>query len=147
MKVILKKDIDKLGSFGERVEVAPGYARNYLFPGGYAWPDEPRYANRVEGLRRQIEEKMEREKESALETAARIQETSLTVEMEAGEEDRLFGTVTEMDVAVKLQEAGFDIDRKNIEIEEPIKKLGVYKASVRLHPEVEAACKVWVVKK
>ena len=147
MKVILKQDIEKLGSFGEKVDVSGGYARNFLFPRDLAWPADSKYEKQISELSRKIEEKSKKQKEAALEIAGKIEETSLTIEMEAGEDDKLFGSVTSMDVAGKLGEAGFDLDKKDIKLDQPIKKLGVYKVAVKLHPEVEAYCKLWVVKK
>jgi len=147
MKVILKEDIDKLGSFGETVEVKDGYARNYLIPKGLVWPDEKRFRNQVDNLKNRLESQKIREKEDAEKLAARIEDTSLTINAEAGKDDKLFGSVTNIDIEEKLREAGIEIDRRKIEIDEPIKKLGVYKVNIKLHPDVEASCKVWVVKK
>ena len=147
MKVILKKDIDKLGSFGDKVEVSGGYARNYLFPKELAWPASANYEKKVGELRKRLRDKDEKEKSEALELAKKIEETSLTIEVDSGEDDKLFGSVTSMDITKKLNDSGFDIDKKIIELDQPIKKLGVYKVPVKLHPEVEASCKIWVVKK
>ncbi len=147
MKVVLKEDIEKLGNFGDRVDVSDGYARNYLIPKGMAWPARDKYIKRIESLRRKKEDEKAKLKEAALEKAGKIKDLSLTIEVEAGEEDKLFGSVTSMDIEEKIKESGIEIDRKDIQIKEPIKKLGVYKITVRLHPEVEETCKVWVVRK
>jgi len=147
MKVILKQDMDKLGKFGDTVEVSAGYARNYLIPKGLVWPNEEKYSSKIDALKSKMESDREKEKEAALEKAKAIEKASVTVEVEAGEDDKLFGSVTNMDVAEKLKAAEIDVDKKDIDISEPIKKLGVYKVDVKLHPEVKASCKVWVVKK
>lgn len=147
MKVILKQDVKKLGSFGEVVDVKDGYARNYLLPKGMVWPDSEGYRAKVEELKHKIELTREKEREAAEAMAEKLKDVSVTVEVEVGEDEKLFGSVTNIDIAEKLKEEGIDIDKKNIVIEEPIKELGVYKVDIDLHPEVESACKVWVVKK
>ncbi|MGM0441046.1 MAG: 50S ribosomal protein L9 [Elusimicrobiota bacterium] len=147
MKVILKKDIEKLGEFGDTVEVKDGYARNYLLPKGFVWPDKDKYRQRVEGLKAKLEAQKEKEIALAKEKAERISDTSVTVEVEVGEDEKLYGSVTNIDIANKLNQEDLDVDKKNIKIDEPIKKLGVYKVTVKVHPEVKATCKVWVVKK
>ena len=147
MKIILKKEIKKLGEIGDTVNVSDGYARNYLIPTGAAWPAEEKYWKRIESLRDKVKSTELKKKEKALELAEKIETLSLTVEAEVGEEDRLFGTVTNSDISEKLKEAGVEVDKKNIKIDDPIKKLGVYKVAVSLHQNVEATCKVWVVRK
>ncbi|MDA3793396.1 MAG: 50S ribosomal protein L9, partial [Elusimicrobia bacterium] len=143
----LKEDIKKLGSFGELVDVKDGYARNYLLPKGLVWPDSKGYRSKIDELKHKIEVRKEQEKEAALELAEKLKDISVTIEVEVGEDDRLFGSVTNIDIAQKLKDEGVDIDKKIIVIDDPIKKLGVYKVSINLHPEAEAVCKVWVVGK
>ncbi|MBN2407316.1 MAG: 50S ribosomal protein L9 [Elusimicrobia bacterium] len=147
MKLILRKDIEKLGKFGETVNVSNGYARNYLLPRDLAWPFEDKYVNMIGDLRNKMESEKAKAREHAGETAKKIEDISITVEVEVGEEDKLFGSVTNIDIREKLEENGIKVDKKDIQIEEPIKKLGVYKVTVNLHPEVKATCKLWVVKK
>lgn len=147
MKVILKDNIDRLGKLGDDVEVTDGYARNYLIPRGLVWPYEEKYLKRVENLKNRIKAEKIRQKTEADEKAKKIEETSITIEVEVGEDDKLFGSVTNIDITDKLKEAGIEVDKKNIRIQEPIKKLGVYKVMIKMHPEVETTCKVWVVKK
>ncbi|MEA3506480.1 MAG: 50S ribosomal protein L9 [Elusimicrobiota bacterium] len=147
MKVILKEDVKKLGSFGEVVDVKDGYARNYLLPRGLVWPDSEGSRSRIEELKHKIEITKEKEKEAAGEMAEKLKDVSVTVEVEVGEDEKLFGSVTNIDIAEKLKGEGIDIDKKDIIIKEPIKELGVYKVKIDLHPEVKASCKVWVVKK
>jgi large subunit ribosomal protein L9 len=146
MKIILKEDVEKLGKFGEIVNVSNGYARNYLIPKNQAWPYEKKYLKVIDSLRSKIETQKGKEKDEALEKAKKIEETSVTIQVEVGQDEKLFGSVTNIDIAEKLKESGIDVDKKNIQIEEPIKKLGVFKVGVKLHSEVEASCKVWIVK-
>ena len=147
VKVILIKDVDKLGEIGDEIEVKDGYARNYLIPRKLA-------VNSTKGAVRVLEqkkrEKERREKqliEECRALAAKIEGISCTISMEAGEEDKLFGSVTSEMIADNLREEGVDVDRKTIVLEEPLKALGVYTVEVRLHPEVKAQARVWVVKK
>lgn len=146
MKVILKEDVEKLGKFGDIINVSDGYARNYLIPKNHAWPYDKKYLKVIDSLRSKIETQKSKEKAEALEKAKKIEETSVTIQVEVGQDEKLFGSVTNIDIAEKLKESGIDIDKKDIQIEEPIKKLGVFKVGIKLHPEVEASCKVWIVK-
>jgi large subunit ribosomal protein L9 len=147
MKVILKEDIDKLGEFGAVVNVSDGYARNYLIPKQLVWPYDKKYEKMVEELKCKKEAKQVKDVEEAKKKAVEIEGTSVTIQVDVGEEDKLFGTVTNIDIAEKLKEQGIDIDRKDIKIDEAIKQLGVFKVAIKLHAEVAAECKVWVVKK
>ncbi|MFC2048627.1 50S ribosomal protein L9 [Elusimicrobiota bacterium] len=147
MKVILKADFEKLGKLGDNIEVSAGYARNYLLPKGLVWPYEEKYIKQIDGLRRKKELQLTKIRTTAEAKAKEIENLSVTIAVEVGEDDRLFGSVTNLDVAYKLEEAGIIIEKKSVLIDEPIKKLGVYKVEVKLHPEVSASCKVWVVNK
>ncbi len=146
MQVILKKDIERLGKFGEVVDVKDGYARNFLLPRGLAWVAEGKYLEKINHLKEKQQAQREREKEEAKELAAKIEKTSVTLKVETGEDEKLFGSVTSMDIQSGLKEAGVEVDKKDIMIDSPIKKLGVYKVEIKVHPEVQAKCKVWVVK-
>ncbi len=146
MQVILKKDIEKLGAFGEVINVSDGYARNYLLPRGLVWPAEEKYLDKIKELQQHREAENIKEKQQAEELAEKIKNTSVTVEAQVGEDEKLFGSVTAMDIQAKLKESGIDIAKKDILIKEPIKALGVYNVSIKIHAEVEAECKVWVVK-
>lgn len=146
MDVILLKNMDKLGEIGEVVSVARGYARNYLIPQGFA-------ALASEGEKRALVENLRQErlrdrkhKRDAESLAAQFQELSCTITVQAGEDDKLFGSVADRDIAAALAEQQVTVDHRQIELAEPIKQLGVYSVPVRLHPEVEVIAKVWVVK-
>ncbi|MDH3733995.1 MAG: 50S ribosomal protein L9 [Gemmatimonadota bacterium] len=144
-EVILRKDVVDLGNAGELVNVRPGYARNYLIPQGLALLATEGNRRRFEEERRQIEQSTERDRAHARELAARIGEQSLKFAVRAGDEGRLFGSVTSADIAEQLAEAGIEVDRRLIRLEEPIKELGVYDVPVRLHTDIQPEVKVWVV--
>lgn len=145
VEVILKKDVVDLGHAGELVNVRPGFARNYLIPQGLALLATEGNRRQFELERRQIEQSAEREREAARVLATQIEEQSLTFTVRAGDEGRLFGSVTSADIAERLEEAGVAVDRRLIRLEEPIKELGVYDVPVRLHADVQPEIKVWVV--
>jgi large subunit ribosomal protein L9 len=147
MDVILLEDIADLGNRGQKVSVKSGYARNYLLPRKLALP-ATRAGLRMmkeEERRREIREvKMHREAEDL---AKELNKVSCTAEVQAGEDDRVFGAVTSADIAELLVGQGFEIDKRKIVLDEPLKALGVYTIPIRLHRDVEAKVKVWVVKK
>lgn len=147
MKLILKEDVEKLGKFGDIVNVSDGYARNYLIPKELAWGYEEKYLKEIENLRNRNESQKIKDKEKAEEKAKEIEANSITIQTEVGKDDKLFGSVTNIDIAEKLKEIGLEVEKKDIQIDEPIKKLGVYKVEIRIYPQVLASCKVWVVKK
>jgi len=146
MKVILTKDIPNLGRRTEVVEVKPGYARNYLIPQGLALQANPQSLKTIESRIRSEEVKLAKKKQQAEALAKSINEISCTATVQAGEEDRLYGSVTAADIAELMAQQGIKVDKKKIFLEEPIKKLGVYNIPIRLHPEVEATVKLWVVR-
>ncbi|GAB4311031.1 MAG: 50S ribosomal protein L9 [Candidatus Sumerlaeia bacterium] len=146
MKVILYDDVEKLGHAGDVVDVKPGYARNYLIPRGLAHVATSAQIKHFEQYRKHLAKKRLQEKDSAQIVAAQLQELTLRFALKAGEQDRLFGSVTTADIADKLREQGFKIDKKAIMLEENIKRLGMYSAHVRLHPDVTAVVKVLVEK-
>jgi large subunit ribosomal protein L9 len=146
MKVILKENIETLGHIGDIVKVAPGYARNYLIPKGFALEATTRNAKALEHAKRQMEYKRNKVLEQAKNLAEKIQSTTLTLEHNAGEGDKLFGSVTNMELAEVLKQRGLEIDRKNIILAEPIKHLGEYDIPVKIHPEVTASLKVIITK-
>lgn len=145
MEIILKRTVENLGDAGEIVDVKPGYARNYLIPQGLALRATASNRRRLEEERRHSLRAEERAKEKADELAQRIEGRSLTFTVLAGEEGKLFGSVTSADIAEELDNEGVTVDRRKIVLEEPIKELGVYRVPVDLHPEVRPEVKVWVV--
>ena len=146
MRIILRQDIEKLGSIGDTVEVADGYARNYLIPRGMAYLATRGNIKRVEDEKRQVAKQAARMEEMAREMADRLSEQSLTFVVKATEDDQLYGSVSEGDIAGQLREKGFDVDKRMIRLDEPIKSLGVFTIDVKLHPEVTGQVKVWVVR-
>ncbi len=147
MKVILRQDYEKLGKAGDIVQVKDGFARNFLIPREIAYEATPGNIRRFEEEKKRMVLQFEREKKKAEQLAKELEKTSCTISMAVGEEDRLFGSVTSQDIADALKEKGIEIDRRKIVLEEPIKSLGIYSVPIRLHPEVTASVKVWVVKK
>lgn len=143
--IILRKDVEDLGKAGEVVDVKPGYARNYLIPQGLALRATEGNVRRFQEERRHEERAEERVRERAEETARALKGRSVTITVNAGEEGRLFGSVGNADIAEALAEDGVRVDRKLIELDEPIKQLGVYRVPVRLHADVQPEVKVWVV--
>jgi large subunit ribosomal protein L9 len=146
MKVILRQDVDNIGKEGDIVDVAKGHARNYLLPRGYAYIATPGNLKKLEEDRKLQNLRHRKELRSAEDLARRISGASLTFVMKAGEEDRLYGSVSAGDIAGKLNEQGFSVDKKQIALDEPIKVLGVYTVDVNLHADVAGKVKVWVVK-
>ena len=146
MKVILKADVERLGKVGEVVTVAPGYARNFLMPRDLAFEATEGNLKGIEVEKRRYAKTLAKAAEGARALAARLGELSLTIRQASGESDRLFGTVTTMDIAAALEKEGVTVDKRQITLDEPIKTLGIYTVQVKLHPEVSAPLKVWVVK-
>jgi large subunit ribosomal protein L9 len=134
-----------LGIPGTVVEVARGYARNFLIPKGKAMEANPGNLARFEAQKAKIFQAMEREKEAALTFAARLSAVTLTISQRVGESERLYGSVTSATIVQALENQGFSIDRKQLELDEPIKQLGTYQIAVRLAPEVKAHIQVEVV--
>ncbi len=146
MQIVLKEDIDKLGRRGEIVKVADGYARNYLLPLGKALPATAGNLKVIEREKRRYVVRLTKEKEENQALAGKIQALSLTLVRKVGESDVLYGSVTSGDVAESLSKEGIVVDKRRIQLPEPIKSLGIYTIPIRLHPEVTAEVKVWVVK-
>ena len=145
MKVILTENVPSLGTPGMVVEVARGYARNFLIPKGKAMEANPGNLARFETQKAKIFQQVEQEKEAALALAARLSEVTLTIPQRVGESERLYGSVTNAAIAQALENKGFTVDRKQLELDEPIKQLGTYQIAVRLAPEVKAHIQVEVV--
>jgi large subunit ribosomal protein L9 len=145
VKVILTETLPSLGTAGTVVEVTRGYARNYLIPQGKALEATAVNLARFESQLTRIRQQTDKEKETALELAARLAEVSLTIPQRVGESERLYGSVTNVVIAQALEEHGFTVDRRQLELDEPIKRLGSYMVSVRLAPEVKVQVRVEVV--
>lgn len=148
-KVILRQDVDKLGETGEIVSVKQGFARNYLLPRGFAYEATAANLKSLEAERARAEQGAKREYLEARRRASQLESVSLTFHAKAGEESKLFGSITSSDIGERLnQEAGidFEVDRRNIELDEPIKALGVFSVPIKLHPDVKPEIKVWVIK-
>jgi len=146
MKVILTQDVDALGLAGQVVDVAKGYARNKLVPGGLALEASPANLKLLEKEAAEYEVRAMKEKEKAQVLAGQIEALRLTISQKAGEKDKLYGSVTNMDLAAALAEQGVELDRRKIKMAENIKILGDYEIPVKLHTEVTAALKVSVIK-
>jgi large subunit ribosomal protein L9 len=146
MQVILRERMDNLGNAGEVVDVKPGYARNYLIPQGLAYEASEANLRRIERERSQATRRAEEQLVDARSRASAIEGVSVTFNARAGQEGRLFGSITSADIAEKLAEQGVEIDRRQIELEEPIKALGMFSVPVRLHADVRPEIKVWVIK-
>ncbi len=146
MKIILKEDVERLGRKGDIVTVKDGYARNYLIPRGLALPVTRGNIRMIEEEKRRLLRQREKEAKTAQELADKLSSLELEIYKKAGENDVLYGSVTAADLAEALKEKGFEVDRKNILLEEPIKRLGVHYFEVRVHHDVKARVRV-VVKK
>ena len=146
MKLILRIDHEKLGSAGEIINVKAGYARNFLLPKGIAYLATEENVKRYENEKQQLNWRIEQEKRKSEELAKKLENVSCTIAVQVGEEEKLFGSVTSQHIADNLKEQGYDIDKRKIELEEPIKSLGIYSVPIKLHAEVDAKVKVWVVK-
>jgi large subunit ribosomal protein L9 len=146
MEIILMEDVPSLGMAGDLVKVSDGYARNYLLPRKKAVMATITSLKTVDQKRHLSEHKQDKLEQEARELAQRIEEISCTVAKPAGEEGKLFGAVTSADIEDALREHEVSVDRKKIVLEEPIKNLGVYTVSLKLHPTVVAQLKLWVVK-
>ena len=146
MKVILKSEVENLGSFGDQVKVALGYARNYLIPKGIAIEATPGNINQFNAEKEAYMKKAQVRKESAEKLKAAIEATTLSFTRKAADDDKLFGSVTVHDIENELASKGFKIERKHIHLEEPIKSAGQFTVKVKLHPEVSAEVQIEVAK-
>jgi large subunit ribosomal protein L9 len=146
MRVVLRADVENLGKKGDLVEVADGYARNFLVPKGLALRATKGIEKQADAMRRNRAARDLRDREDAETVAARFVGRTITITARAGEGGRLFGSVTSSDIAVAVEEqVGAELDRRKIALDEPIKELGISEVTVRLHPEVEATVQVEVV--
>lgn len=146
MQIILQEDVDKLGVRGDVVTVAEGYARNFLLPKNLALPASAGNLKRLEKIRATLAKKTATERDAAQKQADALNGTTVTLTRKAGENDQLFGSVTSADIAENLAKQGFEIDKRRIQLADPIKVVGEYQVPVKLHREVTAEVKV-IVKK
>ncbi len=147
MQVILTQDVNNLGKAGELVSVRPGYGRNYLVPRGFAVTATVRNKNQLAHERTLIEKRVAKERATATELAGRINGMTLQFERNVGDDEKLFGSVTNRDIADQLKRANVEIDHRWIHLEHPVKALGKYEVPVRLAAGVVATLKFWVVGK
>jgi large subunit ribosomal protein L9 len=146
IKVVLQTDVDNLGESGDVVRVRPGYARNYLIPRGLAAPATPSNLARVGEIKRLSAARAEKELSAAQAVANKLEGVSVKIERAVGDEEKMYGSVTARDIEEAYRAAGVEIDRKRVQLVEPIKLLGVHEVPLRLHPKVSVQLKVEVVK-
>lgn len=146
MKIILLEDVDRLGRRGAILNVADGYGRNFLIPRKLAVPATDANMKLAQAQTKKIEVQEAKEEKSASQLKAELDNVSITIPMKAGEGDVLFGSVTTADIAEALEQQGYTIDKRRIELEEPIKRLGEHQVTVKLHRNIAAEVKVSVVK-
>jgi large subunit ribosomal protein L9 len=145
MKVILKENVESLGKIGDMVKVSDGYARNFLIPKGLALEASNRNVKVLAHERKTIEQKAEKEKKNAEELRGKLENVTCTIARKEGEQGKLFGSVTAKDIEKELSAQGLKIDRKNINLDEPIKSIGEFPVTVKIYPGVNAEIKVVVV--
>lgn len=146
MKVILRKDVKGRGRTGDIVDVANGYARNFLIPQGFATSADKGAVDQAKSMQRARANKLVKEKEGALQLAEKLNVIAVTISVNAGDEGKLFGSVTVSDVAKTIsKESGIEIDRRDVSLSKQIKALGDYSADIELHPEVKATVAITIV--
>lgn len=146
MKLLLQRNVEKLGKIGDIVEVTPGYGRNYLLPKGLGVELTKDNINRFESTKRKLIAIEKETKEKFQVLAKELEKASCTIIANASEEGHLYGSVTGRDIAQQYASDGLEVEAKSILLDEPIKELGIYKVRIRLHADVECEAKVWVVK-
>ena len=147
MEFILRQTVENVGNPGDIVKVSNGYARNYLLPHGLAYQATPGNLKRIAAEKARLEAAENERRQSARTLADRLEQVSLTFSARVGEEEKLFGSVTAADIVQQLHAQGFpEIEKRQVDLHEPIKALGVYKVPVRLHADVKPEIKVWVIK-
>lgn len=146
MEIILRQDYQGLGKTGEKLKVKDGFARNFLLPKGIAYMASDANLRRFENDQTQQSWRQARDRKKADELARKLESVSCTISVQVGEEDKLFGSVTSQNIADALAAQGYEVDKRKIILEEPIKSLGIYTVPIKIQSEVEATIKVWVVK-
>ncbi len=145
MQVILREDMDKLGKIGDLVKVADGYARNYLVPNKKAIEATPKNLHAMDHARKMISDRLRKLKKEVAADADRIKDLAIIIKVKSGEEGKLFGSVTTMDIVEAMKVQGVAIDKRKIILDEPIKRLGDYSISVKLHADVTVDFKLTVI--
>jgi large subunit ribosomal protein L9 len=146
MEVILRQSVEKLGSPGDVVKVSNGFARNYLLPRGIAVVATEGNKKQIEAQRQRLEATEDARREQAQSAASVFEQVSLTFSARVGEEGKLFGSVTASDIVAQLEALGHKVEKRQVDLHEPIRALGVYRVPIRLHPDVKPEIKVWVIK-
>ncbi len=146
MKIILRTDIENIGTRGDTIKVKPGYARNFLIPKGFAYLATKGNQARFNQEKKVSEAKEAKELSGLQDFAKKLSKITITAQVKVGEEEKVFGSVTSITIHDLLSDQGFVVDKKNIILDDPIKALGSYKIPVKLHPKVETQIKLWVVK-
>ena len=146
MEVILRQAVENLGKPGEVVKVSNGYARNYLLPHGVAFEATPGNLKRIQQERDRLEAAENERRDVAQHLAEKLEQVQLTFSARVGDEGKLFGSVTSADLAQQLEQQGFHIEKRQIDLHEPIKALGVYRIPIRLHADVKPEIRVWGIK-
>ncbi len=146
MKVILRKNFEPLGQIGDVVEVKDGYARNYLLPHKIAYTALKGNIRALEEEKQNVAKKTQQELNVAEKLATELEKVSITIPVQVGEEDKIFGSVTTQMIVDALKEKNYEVDKRKIEIEETIKTLGIYSVNIKLHKNVSTKIKVWVVR-
>jgi large subunit ribosomal protein L9 len=146
MEIILRQAVENLGSPGDVVKVKSGYARNYLLPHGLAYAATPGNLKRIQQERDRLDAAESERRGAAQGIAEQLEQVSLTFSARVGEEGKLFGSVTTADIAQQLEAQGFHIEKRQIDLHEPIKALGVYRVPIRLHADVKPEVRVWIIK-
>ena len=147
MKVLLLKDVEKLGKYGDAIEVKDGYARNYLIPRGIALAANENNFKKLEKIKKEKEKIEEKNVDKFLSLKEKIEKVSVTIVAEVKEDEEIYGSVSEVQILKSLKEEGIELEHNKIVVEEPIKKLGVYNLKVKIYKDIEATLRVWVVKK
>lgn len=146
MEVILRQAVENLGKPGDVVKVSNGFARNYLLPRGVAFEATPGNLKRIAQERDRLEAAENARRSAASELATKLEQVSLTFSARVGEEGKLFGSVTTADIVHQLETQGFTIEKRQIDLHEPLRTLGVFRVPIRLHADVKPEIKIWVIK-
>ena len=147
MEVILSKDVEKVGKIGQVIKVKEGFARNYLFPKKLAYLATSANLKKIEYQEKKRQAEFDKQKEAAEKLAEKLNKISCTLAVEVNDLEKLYGSVTESDIAKALDVEGYSIDKKNIVIEKPIEELGIFEVGIKLHSQVMSKIRLWVTKK